>query len=222
MKTALIIGATGGMGRALAHKLIEQKIKVYGVGRGDNFPEGCIGIQADITSEIGRATLFQALAEEKGLDILVHSAGLLLESHEIVDLDTQYDINFRAPYIITRNLFPLLTVTQGQVVFINSMAGLSVARSELEQYATTKHALRAFADSFRIEANKKGVKVLTVYPGRVATPMLRSLYEQEGRPYEPEKLLQPEDVAATIVFILALPVTAEVTEITIRAMISGE
>jgi NAD(P)-dependent dehydrogenase (short-subunit alcohol dehydrogenase family) len=220
VKTALIIGATGGMGKAIAQKLIQQGMKVYGVGRRNDFPAGCVGIQIDITSDAGRESLFQVLAKEEKLDVLIHSAGILLESHDIEDLDIQYNTNFRAPYIITRKFFPLLSSAKGQVVFINSMAGLAIHRSELEQYAITKYALRAFADSFRIEANAKGIRVLSLYPGRVATPMLESLYEQEGRLYEPNLLLQPEDVVATIAFVLALPPTAEVTELTIRAMTS--
>lgn len=222
MKTALVIGSTGGLGKAITQKLVEKGVKVYGVGRKDNFQAGCIGVLADIGTEEGRDTISQALAEEGKLDILIHSAGVLLKSHDPADLDIQYNINFRAPYIVTRRFFPLLAAAQGQIVFVNSFAGLFVQRSELEQYAAMKHALRAFADSFRIEANEKGVRVLSLFPGRIATPLLKSLYEQEDRIYKPELLMQPESVADTIEFILSLPKTVEVTELTIRSTFSED
>ena len=66
--------------------------------------------------------------------------------------------------------------------------------------------------------NGLGVRVLSVYPGRTATPGQRAIFAQEGRPYRPDVLLQPEDVAAAVAGALALPRTAEITEIMIRPM----
>jgi NADP-dependent 3-hydroxy acid dehydrogenase YdfG len=65
--------------------------------------------------------------------------------------------------------------------------------------------------------NRDGIRVLSVFPGRTATPPTQErLHALEGRPYRPESLLQPEDVAAVVVHALCLPRTAEVTEIKIR------
>jgi NADP-dependent 3-hydroxy acid dehydrogenase YdfG len=85
-------------------------------------------------------------------------------------------------------------------------------------YAASKHALRALADGLRDEVNKKGVRVITVFPGRTATPMQEAVHRYEGRPYDAERFLQPEDVAAAAVNALALPRTAEVTDLHIRPM----
>lgn len=106
-------------------------------------------------------------------------------------------------------------------VFINSSGGLRAKRPEVGHYGATKHALKVIADSLRGELNSKGIRVLSVYLWRTATPMQQALYRKEGRVYRPETLLQPEDVASTVVQALMLPSTAEVTDISIRPMIKG-
>jgi NADP-dependent 3-hydroxy acid dehydrogenase YdfG len=74
------------------------------------------------------------------------------------------------------------------------------------------------ADSLRSEVNPRGVRVLSVFPGRTASPMQAAVHADEGRSYQPERLLQPADVAASVVHALALPRTAEVTDIHIRPL----
>ena len=85
-------------------------------------------------------------------------------------------------------------------------------------YAATKHALHSLAISLRNEVNPYGVRVLSVYPGRTATPMQARVHRFEGRRYEAATLLQPSDVADMIVAALALPRTADVTDIMVRPM----
>jgi len=133
-------------------------------------------------------------------------------------LDLQYSTNVRAPYLLTQRLLPLLITSRGQIVFINSSVGLAANRPNIGQYAATKHALKALAESLREEVNPKGVRVLSAYLGRTATPMQEALFRAEGNTYHPETLLQPEDVASMIVHALMLPSTAEVTDINIRPM----
>jgi NAD(P)-dependent dehydrogenase (short-subunit alcohol dehydrogenase family) len=142
----------------------------------------------------------------------------LMENARIGDLDLQYEINVRAPYLLTQRLLPLLAAARGQIVFINSSIGLAAKRPELGQYAATKHALRAIADSLREELNPKGIRLLSVYLGRTATPMQEAACREEGKVYRPETLLQAEDVASLIVQTLMLPSTAEVTDISMRPM----
>ena len=141
-----------------------------------------------------------------------------MERARIEDFDSQYATNVRAPYLLTQRLLPALMKARGQIVFINSSVGIAVRRAEVGQYAATKHALRAIADSLREEVNPKGIRVLTMYLGRTATPMQQALFQQERREYHPESLLQPEDVASVVVHTLMLPRTAEVTDISIRPM----
>jgi short-subunit dehydrogenase len=138
-----------------------------------------------------------------------------VETAPVEVLDGQYRVNVRAPYLITQALLPKLKASRGQIVFINSTAGLT-ARAQVSQYAASKHALKALADSLRDEVNADGVSVLSVYPGRTASPMQAAVHQLEGRAYHPEKLMQAEDVAEIILSALALPRTAEVTDIQVR------
>jgi NADP-dependent 3-hydroxy acid dehydrogenase YdfG len=135
----------------------------------------------------------------------------------VEELDALYRTNVRGPYALTQALLPMLVARRGQIVFINSSVGLA-ARAGVGAYAASKHALKAIADSLRAEVNPLGVRVISVYPGRTATPQQEKIYEQEGRPYQPDLLLQPEDIAKTVLNALTIPRTAEVTDIHIRPM----
>jgi NADP-dependent 3-hydroxy acid dehydrogenase YdfG len=136
------------------------------------------------------------------------------------DFDRQYRVNVRAPYLLTQLLLPRIISSRGQIVFVNSSAGLH-ARKGVGQYAATKHALRGIADSLREEVNEHGVRVLSVFLGRTASRMQANVYGREGRPYRPELLLQPDDVASVIVHALELPRTAEVTDIHLRPLLKS-
>ncbi len=111
----------------------------------------------------------------------------------------------------------MIKCCEGQIVMLNSSVWQQ-ARSGLSQYAATKYALKAFTDSLRDEVNDDGVRVLSIFLGRTATPMQANLHEQQVAPYHPEALIQPEDVALTLLHILTLPQTSEVTDIHIRPM----
>jgi NADP-dependent 3-hydroxy acid dehydrogenase YdfG len=232
-RLAVVTGASSGIGRAIAVALSRERVQLYIVGRdpvalaetveaAQQFSK-VTSFQADLTVEENLKSLFQHVQEAGKLDILIHSAGAirqdLMEHASIEDLDLQYATNVRGPYVITQHLLPLLTTACGQIVFINSSVGLTVRRPETGQYSATKHALKAIADSVREEVNPKGIRVLTVYLGRTATPMQEALHHREKKDYHPEMLLQPEDVASIVVHSLALPRTAEVTDIHIRPMI---
>jgi NAD(P)-dependent dehydrogenase (short-subunit alcohol dehydrogenase family) len=176
----------------------------------------------DLTQEDRIAHLVERMATRHGrLDMLVHSAGVMghgtLEEASVAELDRQYAANVRGPYVLTQRLLPLLKKPRGQIAFINSSVGLT-ARSNVGQYAAMQHAFKALADALREEVNSENVRVLSVYPGRTATPRMEAIFAREGRPYRPELLLQPEDVASVVHNALALPWTAEVTNISIRPM----
>jgi NAD(P)-dependent dehydrogenase (short-subunit alcohol dehydrogenase family) len=182
-----------------------------------------MGFRADLTIQDDLKALFEHIrARESGLDFLIHAAGVLrqetLEVARIEDFDLQYSVNVRAPFMLTQHLLPLLTTAQGQIVFVNSTVGLIAKRPEVCQYSATKHALRAVADSLREEVNPKGIRVLSVYLGRTATPLQEAIHRLEARAYHPESLLQPDDVASVVLHTLLLPLTAEVTDITMRPM----
>ena len=153
------------------------------------------------------------------VDLLVHSAGVIymgkIQSASVQDFDWQYQANVRAPYLLTQALLPMLVLRQGQIVFINSSVIMRPG-ANVGQFAATQHALKAIADSLREEVNGDGVRVLSVFPGRTATPRQATIHEIEGKAYHPEHLMQPQDVAAVVLNALTLPRSAEVTDIKIR------
>ena len=103
----------------------------------------------------------------------------------------------------------------GHIINVSSVAGHKV-RPGNSIYAATKHALKAIADSLREEVNPDGVRVVSVYPGRTATPMQEKVHEQEGRTYDASRWIRPETVVDSVVHVLDLPPDATIPELVIR------
>jgi NADP-dependent 3-hydroxy acid dehydrogenase YdfG len=232
-QTAIITGATGGVGQAIAARVVDAGASVVLVARtqaaldqlvqqhGWN-PEVVECHPVDLASEAQvRQFATDIQAAHPKINLLVHAAGSLalgtLAERSVAEFDVQYQVNVRAPYQLTQALLSQLVRCRGQVVFINSSAGVN-ARAGVGQYAATKHALRAVADSFRDEVNEHGVRVLSVFLGRTASKMQRAVHEHERRPYDPTRLLQPDDVASIVVAALQIPRSADVTDVHIRPM----
>ena len=231
---AIISGGGSGIGQAISLALSQCGATVCLVGRRAHVLESVAetvrssgGLartySTDITSDQEVGVLAERVEQELGrVDILIHSAGTFvmgeLSDSSVFDLDSQYRANVRAPFLLTQLLLPLLGSSRGQIVFINSSVGLTT-RPNVGQFSVTQHALKAFADTLRDEVNAKGIRVLSVYPGRTATPRQAAIFESEGRPYHPERLMQADDVAAVVINALALSRTAEVTDIKIRPFI---
>ncbi len=230
---AVVTGANSGIGKAIALALAERGATLCLVGRNCRTLEAvaeiaqttaarvvCYQVDLGIDKEIQELT-DRLRTDLPHVDMLIHSAGVIslgqVETAPVEDFDWQYKINVRAPYALTQALLPMLRPPRGQIVFINSSAGLR-ARPTVGQYAATKHALKAIADSLRDEVNGDGVRVLSVFLGRTASPMQVALHEIEGRTYHPERLLQTHDVASVVLHALSLPRTAEVTDINIRPL----
>ena len=216
--TAVVTGATGGIGAAVALALAAAGATVHGLGRHPAGPAGLAWHRVDLADDAAVAGFAAALGGE-GLDILVHGAGLHgggpVATTPVAELERQWRVNARAPYLLTQALLPRLVARQGQVVVLNSSIWGN-ARAGTAAYAGGKYALKAFTDALRAEVNPAGLRVLSVYPGRTATPMQAAVHRAEARPYDPAALLQPEDVAAAILAALALPRSAELTDLHIR------
>jgi NADP-dependent 3-hydroxy acid dehydrogenase YdfG len=228
--TCVVTGASSGIGRSVAIALASAGATVCAVARRRqelettaNLAGGAgrfVLLDMDLAREDQIQDLADALLAQGGtVDVLVHSAGTWshgdVETASVRDLDRMYALNVRAPYLLTQALLPTLRERKGQVVFVNSTAGLT-ARAGVAQYAATKHALKAIADSLREEVNSDGVRVVSVFPGRTATPMQSRVFAAEGRRYLPERLMQPADVASVVLQAITLPRTAEVTDVMVR------
>jgi len=230
---AIVSGASSGIGRAIALGLAREGTSLCLLGRDKERLLGTARIatnsspkvtlyQVDLSSEQDLSCLIQRLEQEvEYVDVLVHAAGDIvlgdMNSSAIDDLDWQYRVNLRAPYLLTQKLLPRVRARGGQVVFINSSMGVH-AKANVGQYAATKHALKAVADSLRDEVNPDGVRVLSIFAGRTASAMQETIHRLENKVYDSQLLLQPEDIASVVIHALTLPRTAEVTDIHIRPL----
>lgn len=230
-KTALVTGASSGIGAGIAIALAQEGIRLGLAGRNaDRLEETAAAAIAagaqtqtyavDLTNTSDLQSLKAGIDHDfGGVDILVHSAGIFesgsVEDSEPETLEHMLRVNTVAPYALTHMLLPGLRRRRGQIVFINSRAvHLQIPR--ISHYAASKAALRAIADSLRAEVAKEGVRVLSVYPGKVASAMQESIQSKSGRPYLKDQLPQPEDVAAVVVNALSLPPRAEISDLTIQ------
>jgi len=233
LQTAVVTGASSGIGAAIALCFGGEGAKLHLIGRNADALEAIaqsarknspqvLTYRADLSADEDLAKLQANLKRNvERLDILVHSAGVIamgpVETASLADFDRQYRTNVRAPYALTQALLPMLRAQHGSVVFINSSAGMTT-RAGISQYSATKHALKAVADSLRAEVNVEDIRVLSVYPGRTASPQQAAIHEVEGKTYSPQLLMQPADVARIVVDALKVNRTAEVTDINIRPM----
>lgn len=226
MTTHLITGVGSGIGAILARRLLERGDDVVALardaGRARQIAEGLPGASVLVGDLAQPGRLSWALSKQHlpdRIDSLVHVAGVV-DLGDVADLsatlwEQQLAVNLVAPAELTRLLLPVLRVSQGQVVFVNSGAGLR-ANAGWSAYAASKHGLKALADALRAEEAQHGVRVASIYPGRTATPMQERVHHQEGQDYDAERLIAPESVVATILAALDLPRDAEITDLTVR------
>jgi NADP-dependent 3-hydroxy acid dehydrogenase YdfG len=218
--TALITGASRGIGAAVAAAIAPTHDLLLG-GRD---VEALKAVAAQFPSATpwtvelsDPAALVEATSAIDRLDVLVHSAGVAtLGSLAETPVDvwrTTMEINVIAVAELTRLLLPALRAASGQVVLINSGAGLN-ANPNWGAYAASKFALRAYADVLRAE--EPALRVTTVYPGRTATDMQRSVRESEGGEFRANDYLTPESVAQAVAFALLAPPDAHVNDVTVR------
>ena len=239
-QVAVVAGASGAIGGAIARRLgragasllllgrdrrrlerLERELHGDGVARGESGAK-VVALPLDLESDEAFRALRRALARYRGVDVLIHAHGRFaagsLTGTPVAELDRLLRVNFRSPLLLTRHCLPSLIARRGQVVFINSSAALRAA-PEVASYALSKQALQGATDRLRDEVNRLGVRVLSVFPGRTASAMQRTVARQLGQPYQPERLMTPDDVAAMVVAALALPRSAEVTDIHLRPML---
>jgi NAD(P)-dependent dehydrogenase (short-subunit alcohol dehydrogenase family) len=224
---ALVAGASGGIGRAIAFDLLGAGAEVLMLGRSmtrlvqppppENVRERCHFVVVDLTDHGAIEHIAAEISRRGRLDVLVLSSGIYERSCETAVFARQIATNLLGPYALIQQLLPLLIEAQGQLVFVNSTQGLKAAAG-VGQFAATQHAMKAVADSLRDEVNTSGVRVMSIFLGRTATERQRAIFAVEGRPYPPERLIQPAEVAELVLFLLRLPRTSEVTDIVLRPM----
>jgi 3-hydroxy acid dehydrogenase / malonic semialdehyde reductase len=229
-KTAIVTGASSGIGRATARALIAEGARVVAgarrVERLEDLGQGAIGLPLDVTDpESCAAFVTRAVKELEGLDILVNAAGLALgrdpfdestEEDERVVLETNVNGLIR----MTRLALPHLA-EGGHIVNIGSVAGRQ-AYPNGSLYVTSKFAVRGFTYALREDLLGRPIRITTVDPGLVETDFSRVRFrgdeEQASAVYEGVEAMQPEDIAECIVFALTRPPHVNVDEIVVKAL----
>jgi short-subunit dehydrogenase len=226
MSTHLLTGAGSGIGAAVTRRLLERGDELWllarDAGRARELATAYPGAHTLVGDLAEPERLSWALGHQAvpdRLDGLLHIAGVV-DLGPIGELTPKVWLhtlaaNLVAPAELTRLLLPQLRLSHGQVLFVNSGAGLA-ANAEWSAYAASKHGLKALADALRHEERSNGVRVTTVYPGRTATPMQEKVHRQEGKTYDPARWADPESIATVILTALDLPRDAEVTDLTVR------
>lgn len=221
-------GASQGIGKAIAIALSTDGATVTLAGRSSRrlreVQQQLSGPSEIMSLDLSDMANIEKFAKDFAdrqaeLDALVNCGGIYRRGNwqetSVDDFDELYQTNVRGTYALTKALLPSLTKSNGDVVFMNSSIVDSSA-ANVGGYAATKHALRGIADALRDEVNELGVRVLSIYPGRTATPGQKEIHDTESKVYRPEILLQPSDIAEMVVACLSLPATAEVTDVHIR------
>lgn len=219
MPTALITGAGGGLGAAIATALAPTHTLLL-AGRPsrrlDTVAErlGATTWPLDLTDEAAIEASTEVLAE---LDVLVHNAGVShpgrVAESTVEEWRHTMEVNVVGAVTLTLALLPALRQAGGHVVFINSGSGRT-ASPGLASYSASKFALRAFADSLRVD--EPALRVTSVHPGRIDTDMQRDLVAYEGGEYRPERFLTAETVAQVVAQAVATAPDGHVHEVVIR------
>jgi 3-oxoacyl-[acyl-carrier protein] reductase len=227
--TALVTGATAGIGRATALALGRAGYRVGVCARSADKVATLLdelrsaGIEAagratdvaepdQVTALVAHVT--QALGE---VGVLVNNAGVLIarpiEEISLEDWDATMATNLRGTFLMTRAVLPPMRARRSGALV--NVASLSARNGFVggSAYVASKHAVLGFGRSLMLELRKEGIRVITICPGSVDTGMLR---DNPMLKSDPARILRPEDVADTILHALRLPERALVSEIDLR------
>lgn len=228
-RVAFVTGATEGIGRAVAWSLgragwqvgfcARNGHKVAAVQR--ELEEAGIvaaGVPADVGVEADVTRAVQDVAGRLGpIDTLVNNAGVLIAKPflelTLEEFDRTMTTNVRSLFLVTRAVLPAMRAQgRGDIVNIASLAGRNGFAGGTA-YTASKHAVLGFSRSLMLETRKEGIRVVAICPGSVATTMLT---DQPMLKADHERILRPEDVAATVLAALLLPERALVSELDVR------
>jgi NADP-dependent 3-hydroxy acid dehydrogenase YdfG len=215
----MITGASGGLGGALAEVLAPTHTLFLAGRPSSRLDEvatrfGATTWPVDLADTDEIAAAVEPIDE---LDVLIHNAGVAypgrVAESDVEEWRKSMEVNVIGAVALTLALLPALRAAGGHVVFINSTSGLTVSGG-LASYSASKFALRAFADSLR--ADEPSLRVTSVHPGPINTPMqeLRAAYED--REYDPSQFLSPQTVAKVVADAVNAPSDADIREIVVR------
>jgi len=232
-KTALVTGASGGMGAATVRRLRAEGLEVHALARSKDSllalaeETGCIAHVLDVTD----VEALTKLTREVDFDILVNNAGVDRPRKFLQalpeDIDLLLDVNLRAVLHLCRLVVPgMVQRDRGHVVNISSIAGAYNFNGN-SIYHATKAAVSMLSRQLRIDAFGKRVRVTEICPGRVASEIFAHVHGDSKETYERFiegfELPTPEDIADAIAFVIAAPIAVNVghMEITPTLQVPG-
>lgn len=231
-RTAVVTGASSGIGAATARRLAEagcnvvlaarrtERLQSLSAALGDH----TLVVQTDVTDPEDAETLVsRTLDHFGGIDILVNNAGVGAYG-SITDADPagwrkMFDVNVLGVLYTTQAAARhMVESASGDIIFISSIAGRRVPRVDGTIYAATKHAVTAISEGLRMELANSGIRVTTVEPGLVRTEFPGGLGEDPQtyyaeREYRP---LEAEDVAAAVLYAAGQPPHMSVDTVLVR------
>lgn len=226
-KIAIVTGASSGLGASIAESLIQENSVVYGIGRNSStlqkmklkLGERFKPVILDLSQREEVKTWYhKTFSENLSPDILVNNAGSgvfgRIDEMEDKDWDNMININLTGMYNITSETVKLMRKTTdiSHIINIGSILG-TVTRSEGAAYSATKFGIRGFSESLFKELRGDNIKVTCVNPGSIDTRFFEtSGIESHGN------MLQPKDIAKTIIHILQTPDNMLINEITLRPL----
>jgi 3-hydroxy acid dehydrogenase/malonic semialdehyde reductase len=225
-KTAIVTGASSGIGAATARALADARARVAGGARRVEHLETAIALELDVTDPSScERFVAEAMRELGGLDIVVNNAGLGL-GRDPFDASTEED----EKTVLETNVHGLLRMTRlclphirdgGHIVNLGSIAGRQ-AYENAAVYVTSKFAVRGFTYALREDLLGRPIHVTTVDPGLVESNFSRVRFrgdeEKATSVYADVEPLRPEDVAECIVFVLTRPSHVNIDELVIKAL----
>ncbi len=232
-KTALVTGASSGIGAAVVERLSAEGIKVHALARSRDALEalaartGCVPLAIDVTDTAALTRLCGTV----DFDILVNNAGVdkprkLLEAQPD-DIDLLVDVNIRAVLHLCRLIVPgMVARDRGHVVNISSIAGAYNFGGN-STYHATKAAVSMLSNQLRVDAFGARVRVTEICPGRVATDIFAHVHgdspETRAKFIDGFELPEAKDIADAIAFAIAAPVAVNIghMEITPTLQVMG-
>jgi short-subunit dehydrogenase len=223
---AIITGASTGIGRALAIELSNNYF-IYLVSRNinnlnktkeiiKNKNNDCEIITADLTNQQSVEKIYNKISNKDNIELLINNAGIAIfkdiSNTSINDWDKTINVNLRGSFLMTKLIVDnFKSKKSGKIVFINSGAGLKPFKNS-SAYVASKYGLRGFASSLREELREFNVKVISVFPGAVDTPLWDNKNVDDLR----EDMMNVNDLCQTITHSINAPNNCVVEEILIK------
>ena len=226
-KVAIVTGASRGIGKAISILLAQSGSRVVLAARSE--PQ-LKSVSEEISSQNGEALVIptdltvdeemerlvqQTLKEWGSVDVLINNAGFgkvaPVVKAKVSDWDETFRVNLRAPMFLSKLVLPtMMERGEGSIINISSVSGKS-GQANGSAYSASKFGLIGFTQSLYEEVREYGIRVATICPGFVDTPMIPQM-----RRLDRSKMIRPEDIARTVLFILTSPPTVCPVEMTVR------